>query len=231
MAFASYANAADLGTYLDGADATANATIWATLLEAASRFVDEKCHRFFYDDGASERWFDVTPVNGVSTTRAIVYRDFFTVTQIRLLHAENADIADATKYDILAGTGIAPPSNYWLLPRNPELVGNIATPTLRRPFYGLQLTTTPVANTSPPGAFTQGYGTLGITANWGWPCVPDLVKNLTLKIAARAWQSKSTGWTDLKGDPQIGMISIARHFDSEDQFLLQKSDLISNYPS
>lgn len=227
MALASYASTSDLGTYLDGADATANATIWTTLLANASRLIDRECRRFFYIESAgTEKWFSVPNDN---QTLLLTYRDFFTVTQLRILKAENNSISDATQYDILAGDGVTPPSNFYLLPENPELAGSTSSPTATKPYWGIQLPTVPTSTTSPPSIFVKGFRTVGITASWGWPAVPDVVKNITLKLAARAWQSKSTGWTDSTGSPDIGVKSNFS-LDPEDWYLLKRSDLIADYP-
>jgi len=225
---ASYATLTDLGAYLPGFDPTLNAAIGTQLLADASRFIDNQCHRFFYSDTTAERWFSVANAN---TTRQILYRDFYSVTQVRILKAENNDITDATKYDIVTGNGITPPSNFWLIPENPDLAGSTTSATALRPYYGIQLPTIATANTTPPAQFVLGRGTLGITATWGWPAVPDLVKNLTLKLSARAFQSMGTGWSGVKGSAETGFVDISVHWDPQDRKLLRSSDLIMSSPS
>src|SRR5215475_5562898 len=71
-----YAAPSDLmgpNAYLRDPSSTINSTIATTLLNAASRFIDEKCGRFFYNDGAYLGYISIDqPSRNVMATK-----DFF----------------------------------------------------------------------------------------------------------------------------------------------------------
>jgi hypothetical protein len=60
-----------------------------------------------------------------------------------------------------------------------------------------------------------------MATHWGWPVVPDLIKDLTCKYAARLWRMRQVG--EIDGTGQGGMPTTHLHFDPSDEALLLSS--------
>lgn len=223
MAESAYATTADLGTYLESFDQTANATIATTLLNYASRFIDLKTGQYFYDDGSSTKYFD-----GDGTMNWTSDHPFFSLTELTIAHFENEALANWYSATADGSDGITPPSNFWLWPRNPQPSGNTTTGLLR-PYWGIDMAIIPKTATNWPPVFFPGQRTIGVTAHWGWPAVPDVVKNVTLKMAARAWRARGAGWAVTIGSPEFGVQDMSRFFDREDMYALVSSGLVRNW--
>jgi len=290
MAASSYATTTDLATYLQDANATANATIWTTLLASASRLIDLKTGQYFYADGQSTKYFDggfdsvdtgghpfygkggtigavsvgatsltytktygPAPISGdvlvldvgtlqetvtingavtgtgpytcpvTATAFAHGAKTLATTIQLQLAYYENQPLAQWTA--VFSGDGHTPPSNYFMWPRNPKNAGSSADATAWRPWNSIDIAHIPVAATSFLPSTLPGYLMASLTAFWGWPVVPDDIKNMTLKIAARAWRARSTGWTTVIGSPELGaVVDVSKFFDQQDYMILKGSD-------
>jgi hypothetical protein len=220
LAESAYATTTDLGTYLESFDQTANATIATTLLSYASRLIDEKCGQYFYDDGSSTKYFD-----GDGTRYLDVDHPFFSLSNLTIAHFENEALANWYSATADESDGITPPSNFWLFPRNPQPIGNTASGGLR-PYWGIDMAQIPKTATNWPPVFFPGNKTVGITAHFGWAQVPDLVKNITLKITARAWRARGAGWADTIGSPDVGVQTISKFWDHADFYVLNSSGLV-----
>lgn len=216
-----YAGPADLfgaSGYLRDPNSTANSAIATTLLNAASRFIDEKCGRFFYNDGSYVRYFP-----GVANREITLPFDFFNLTSLQLAFYENQPLA---QWLTVSGDGITPgASNYFLWPANPKPY--IATGSVQTaPYQGFTMPLIPMNNSAYLPTPRPGERTIAITANWGWPAVPDAIKDLTLKLAARAWEHRQAGWAAEAGGAGIGTVNMAHHFDSRDEATLIESGFL-----
>lgn len=220
MAESAYATSTDLSTYLESIDTTANATIITTLLNYASRLIDLKTGQYFYDDGSSTKYFDADGTRHLDTDHP-----FFSLSNLTIAHFENEALANWYSATADGSDGITPPSNFWLFPRNPLPVDNTVSSGLR-PYWGIDMAAIPKTATNWPPVFFPGYKTVGITAHWGWAQVPDVVKNITLKITARAWRARGAGWAVHVGSPEFGVTDVSRFWDREDMYALNSSGLV-----
>jgi hypothetical protein len=302
-----YAATADLlgsaSAYIRDPSSTVNATIATILLNSASRFIDEKCGRFFYNDGSYTRFFDggsrparqvtvwpdmfasigtvapagagatsltFTPAPGV--TRAPIQGDTLAldiglsyeqvaingavtgtgpyvcpVATTRFAHVANGTqnpIASTMLVQFLfyenqpqflngipqwltvPGDGLtAGSTNFMLWPTNPKPYVNTGV-LAQAPWQGFDLPSIPVSNTIYLPTPRPGNRTIAITCNWGWVAVADLIKDLTLKMASRAWLSRQDAWAATSGDASIGTVDMSHHFDSRDEALLIESGFV-----
>ena len=220
LTVSSYATTTDLQNYLQASVATDQVNIWPPLLNAVSRFIDMKCGQYFYNAGTATRYFDGDGSRHLDTGQ----HPFFTVTKLQQAHYESEPIST---WITVAGDGVTPGvTNYWLFPANPKLIGSTADQTATRPAYGIDLAIIPVQNTSYLPSFMPGYRTVALTASWGWPVVPDDIKHMTLKMAARIWNQYQASWADAKGVADIGIVDISKHFDAQDEYMLIASDYV-----
>src|SRR5262252_276178 len=73
IAYAGVSDVMGAGAYLRDPSSSINTQIMTTLLNAASRFIDEKCGRFFYNDGSYLGYISIdSPTREVTATK-----DFF----------------------------------------------------------------------------------------------------------------------------------------------------------
>lgn len=286
--------------YLSNPGPTQNSQIAQILLNVASRFIDEKCGRFFYNDGYYRRFFDGQPSREITLSGPDLYCTFGTIaacsrgaTSLTLTPGpfSSAPVAGQTlsldigaSYEqvslsavgafsggtypltLNAGTAFSHPTltiantltlqfayyenqplnqwltvqgdgltggatNYYLWPTNPKsyisTVTTGQTLALQTPWQGLNMPLIPVSNTTYLPTPRPGTATIAITGNWGWPGVPDLIKDLTLKLAARAWEHRSAGWQSETADGQVsGSLSMSHHFDTRDEELLMSSGYV-----
>lgn len=184
---------------------------------------------FYLDYGGNYETPTVTAVTGTDPTYTLtvpalsfahVARTPCTTIQIQLAYFENQPLP--LWINTLAGNGMMPGSNYFLWPRNR---GRAAT-TAMKPWYGLDLANIPVSGTTFLPGTIPGYLTVEINARWGWPVVPDTIKNLAAKVVARAWRARGDGWRTQVGDPQLGgVVDVSNFFDKEDLMVLKGTDL------
>ena len=220
LTVSNYATTTDLQNYLQASIAADQGNIWPPLLNAISRFIDLKCGQYFYNAGSATRYFDGDGTRHLDTGM----HPFFSVTSVQQAHFENEPIAN---WITVAGDGVTPGStNWWQYPVNPRLIGSSSSNTASRPLYGMDLAIIPQPNTTYLPSFVPGYRTIAITASWGWPVVPDDIKHMTLKMAARIWNQYQASWNDVKGVADIGMVDISKHFDIQDEYLLVASDYV-----
>ena len=151
-----------------------------------------------------------------------------TTFKIDLAYFENQP--PAQRVIALDGDGITPPSNFYLWPINRPRVGanNQSTPdnVSRWPYKGIDIAHIPISSTTFLPSSIPGYKTVYITANWGWPVVPDLVKDLTCKLAVRLWRKRQAGEGDIGGGNDAGgMGNLRELFDAQDEALILSSGL------
>lgn len=237
MAVANYAALADVATYAPGLDTISNATILNSLLNAASRFIDSRTGRFFYDDGYYKKYFHSLTASGeISfiaslTTEDDFFPDAVSGMTVELAYFENQPLNQRLTLQgptFNADGSYAPPTNYFPYPPNPRRVGAAASPTLRKPYYGIDIAYLPISGTTFIPMIVGGRMVCGITAHWGWPAVPDVIKDLTCKMVVRAWKAVQAGHQLEAGSPEIGgVVNMSRHFDERDLDLLVTSELVA----
>lgn len=135
--------------------------------------------------------------------------------QVQLAYFENQPTANWTA--ILSGDGVRPPSNYYLWPRNPKPAGSSADPTQRDPWFGLDIAHIPISGTTYLPTAIPGYVTIAITANWGWPVVPDVIKDITGRLTAKIWRARGAGWSEEIGSASTGTVhSLLKEWNAMD---------------
>ena len=127
-----------------------------------------------------------------------------TTIQIQLAYFENQPKAQWVTN--LSGNGIAPPSNYFLYPRNPRNADSSADPTQLRPWEAIDIAHIPISQTQFLPAGIPGYATASVTAHWGWPVVPDPIKDFVTRWAVKMWRARNVGWAEAIGNPQTGEV-------------------------
>lgn len=127
-----------------------------------------------------------------------------TTIQVKLAYFENQPLAQWVT--VLSGNGIAPPSNYFLWPRNPRNADSSADPTQLRPWEAIDIAHIPISQTQFLPSSIPGYLTAAVTANWGWPVVPDPIKDFTVRWAVKMWRARASGWAESIGDTNTGIV-------------------------
>lgn len=211
---ASYATTTDVGAYLPSVVVAEESAGWAILLSVASRAIDRFCDRYFYSNANSVRYFD----GDGSTDLYVAKHDFYTVTALKIALTENNDPADSTLWYTIHGDGVTPPSNFYLGPDNQTEIGSVTDQTLKRPYYNITIPGNPWSGSTTDylPTFTKGRRTVSIAASWGWPAVPDEIKDITIKLTIRMWRAKETGQTSSVGSADFGVAMIAKYLDVGD---------------
>jgi hypothetical protein len=160
-------------------------------LTFASRAVDKHCRRRFTLDGsATARTFKV------NDWRCLYVDDFSTLTGLIVATDDNGDGTFETTWTITTDY-LAGPFNNLVDGRaltKIEAVGGRSFPRGLRP--GVQ-----------------------ITAKWGWPAVPEEVKQATLLIAARLFRRKDSP-SGVAGSGEFGVVRVSRYEDPDACMLL-----------
>lgn len=199
---------------------------WPLLLSAVSRSIDAWIDRYLFADGIATKYFDVDgstdPGASPVTHLQLFGDDFYNLTALKLATRENADPAVTGDWVQLTGDGVTPPSDFFLGPPNRSYVG-VDGDVNRRPYYRIELpATSPSSSTTYQAAFVPGLRVVAITANWGWPVVPDEIKDITAKIAIRMWKAAPAGFTGATGSPDTGLNVIQNYTDMNDRVTLQR---------
>lgn len=150
-----------------------------------------------------------------------------TTLQVTVAYFENQPTAQWIQQ--LDGDGWNPPSNYFLWPNRTRRVGSVSDNTATKPWMGIDLPMIPISNTTWLPTVMAGKATVGITAHWGWPAVPDLIKDLTCKLASRLWRKRQAGQADAGGSTDTGMGPLRELFDASDEAVLLASSLKLTY--
>ena len=178
-AVARYATVAELKSWVGISDATDDGVI-ASVLDAASRQIDEDCGRVFCQSAAGTvRYYTAT--NG----GLLLIDDCVSLSAV----ATDAD-GDRTYETTWAAT------DYDLLPENASTDG--------APFD--QLATAPGGLYVFPAGVRRG---VKLTGTWGWPRVPDRVRQACLIRAAWLFKRKDSplGTT---GSAELGIMRVGR---------------------
>jgi hypothetical protein len=216
-----YATTADVAAVLPNVTLSEESAIWTTYLHVASRGIDSVCDRSFGPDGAATKYFDIPRSDMTRFVLPVWAGDFYTVTSLKVALVENADPV-GTNWRTISGDGITPPSNFYLGPENPDYIGTSTSATATRPFYQIDLPSTPNPNDSTNyiTSFTKGLRTLSITASWGFSAVPDVIKTITVNVVVRMWKAKEAGFLGNVGSPEIGTSQVLRYLDFNDRLAL-----------
>lgn len=134
-----------------------------------------------------------------------------TTLQIKVAYFEN--MPQAQWIQELDGDGWNPPSNYYLWPNITRRVGaanqTVADTTSTRPWTAIDLPMIPISNTTWLPTTISGKATIGITAHWGWPVVPDQIKDLTCRAVAVGWRRRQAAEGDAGGTAGLPSSSLA----------------------
>ena len=98
------------------------------------------------------------------------------------------------------------------------------------PYTELVMTNVPSVGNGLP-RFCPGLDTIRITGTWGWPQIPDEIREVAEVMAVRAWAGRQAGQTDQIGVSEGGMPIISRTVSLRDRetlgrFRLKKPDEI-----
>jgi len=179
MATLIYATLTEFKNYIGATTTTEDDTTLTICLTAASRAVDDYCHRSFWiadaatarvyrTDGALHRLAegDLLVTHDIAATAGVVVETWDGTTYTT---------ADAASYELYPESAIAQ----------------------SRPATGVLL----------PSARWCAYRKLRVTARWGWPAVPDQVKQATLIQASRLWTRRDAKGP-VMGDPEFGSMRL-----------------------
>jgi len=191
MAIQSYATPDDLALYLRDVGVAGNTTIWTAVLDRASRFIDDQTGWFFYQLASATYLVDGSDTDVIIPNIPIV--------SVSLL--ESQYYTGATWNTIGAG-------QYFLYP---------SLPSQGWPYTYLRLTDVPTTGQSTK--FWRGKQNVRITAVAGFPAVPSAITHLTLKLAARIWRARDTGFAGVVGSVDTGILTV-KDLDSTDRYTL-----------
>ena len=187
MALQSYATPNDLSLYLRDVSVPSNTAVWTSLLDRASRFIDDQTGWFFYQL-ASTTYL----INGNDSNFLIPP---FPLISVSLL--ESQYYTGGPWNTISAGS-------YFLEP-NP--------PTQGWPFTYIELTDIPSQGQAVK--FWRGKQNVRITAVAGFPAIPSRIVDLCLKIASQRWRGRVEGFSGSTGAESVG-ISTLHSLDDDD---------------
>jgi hypothetical protein len=127
-----------------------------------------------------------------------------TTLQVTIAYFENMPTAQWIQE--LDGDGWNPPSNYYLWPNRTRRVGSVTDNTATKPWMAIDLPMIPISNTTWLPTTMIGKATIGITAHWGWPVVPDFIKDLNCRAVSIAWRLRQSGQSNASGSGDVGVV-------------------------
>ncbi len=168
---------------------TADDSLLDDAVNAASRQIDAFCGRYFYADGsASARKFFTENiyklrVDDISTTTGLVVK---------------YDDDDDGTYEVTVSS-----ANYQVLPIN-GIVGGIKN----SPYYIIELVSD--GSNEWPLDYSSNRPRAEITANWGYPSVPDQIKQATLMLASELFAMRNAP-LGVAGVGDFGVVNIQQN--------------------
>jgi hypothetical protein len=170
-----YATAAEYRDRVGKTDTGADATILAQLT-AVSRYLDRRLHRFFTQDAAVVvRTFD-----GNGDTMLWLPADIATVTDLVVKVDLNED------YDFgEANETLTINTHFWVGPQDAEKGPE------PRPFDCLEV----VPNNGVFDAWPEQVRAIQVTAKFGWPAVPNAIKEVTISVTRQLRDILESGVT------------------------------------
>ncbi len=164
-----YADPNELRAYLQIKD-TVDDDLLTLAVETASRWIDQECNRRFYADDLATNVADPALARTYFGTRCdLEIDDFDPATAITVKTGTTAGVFDTT---------LTSPANYLALPLNAGAQGKPQN-LLRR-----------VDSSFWPYP-AHGVANVQVTARWGWPAVPQPIKQACLTAAADMFQLKN----------------------------------------
>ncbi|MFQ5592511.1 MAG: hypothetical protein ACE5HE_15245 [Phycisphaerae bacterium] len=160
-AYMRYADTEELRAAIDatGPDLTTNERgLFETVLDATSRALDDWCHRFFYQVTLTQTF---TPTHGLF----LVVPDLVSITTLK------SDTVNDLSYDTTWSS-----DDYILQPQNAPYRDQ------GWPYTEVHAST---ATGATPRSFYLTPKSVQIVGVFGWPQVPDVIRNVTLLEAAR----------------------------------------------
>jgi hypothetical protein len=169
------------------------------------------------------------PLTVPATANTHAAKAVATTIQITIAYFENQPTAQWIQQ--LDGDGWTSPSNFYVWPNRIRRVGSSTDQTATRPFYAVDLPMIPISSTTWLPTTMIGKATIGITAHWGWPVVPDLIKDITCKAAARLWRKRQAGESDAGNamNMAVGAPALSGILDQNDMLILNQSGLKLTY--
>ncbi len=188
-----YATVANLEYFLLGKNKTQplQADNFTLALSAASRNIDDYCGRRFWIDAAVSARVFTSP-----TGYELAVPDIATTTGLVVKTDENQDGVYETTWTLSARTGYG----YEVGPYNAQ-----TDTDLKKPYTSIE------ANLS---VFPTWRMAIEITAKWGWPAVPDAIKQATILQAARFWKRKDAVLGQ-GGSAETGFFEMKRRIDPD----------------
>lgn len=107
-----------------------------------------------------------------------------------------------------------PATDYFLLPYVQDVDPGF-------PYTELVMTNVPSAG-NPLPRFCPGYANIRITGTWGFPAIPDEIREVAEVMAVRAWAGRQAGQTDQIGISEGGMPIISRTVSLRDRETLAR---------
>lgn len=220
---ADYCTADDLQVRQPNASEVDEAPNWSDYIHAMSRGIDRFCNRpggFAPDPISGVKYFDVPgdPSSGTAIRQLqLQYHDFYGAVVIKVAQRENGDPATPADWVTLAGDGITPPSDFFLGPDNPSYLGKFGS-ALLQPWYRIDIPANPPqASTTYQSSLLPGKRTLSINpTGWGWPAVPDEIRNICIRGVIRMAAGSGAGETGQVGSPEYGAATIQKYLDFND---------------
>jgi hypothetical protein len=200
MPATAYGTMADFALYMKDVNQPANAEIASLLLSSVSRWVDNQMGQYFYSDGVSTKYFDGGGEASIETGQHRFYGKIGTI---------GAVSAGATSLTFTALRGPAPVQGDVLIL---DVAGTQETVTINgavtgsSPGEAIDIARIPISGTQFLPSTIPGYMTIAVTASWGWPVVPDPIKDFTVRWAVKMWRSRASGWAESIGNPETGVV-------------------------
>lgn len=136
----------------------------------------------------------------------------------RCLQVGDIGVRAITLLEVAAYTGASfvtmPASDYFIRPLAQERSSGW-------PGTEIWITDIPTAANSYP-YFPPGFGTVRVTATWGWAAMPDEIIDLALTTAVRTWTGRQAGQADIIGTDEFGKPIVSRYLSGRDRATLQR---------
>lgn len=70
--------------------------------------------------------------------------------------------------------------------------------------------------------FPQGKQNVWVTGDWGWPAIPDEIKEVTLELVVRSWRQRGAGDSDQAGVTGLDLETVPRALSPRSNAILRK---------
>lgn len=76
--------------------------------------------------------------------------------------------------------------------------------------------------------FTRGQQNVVVNGVWGWPSVPDAIKQLATRLTIRAWQGLKSGLSDVQGTTDLGQPIFTKALTQIDYLVLSQHKRVAS---